>query len=235
MAKKKLKEKSEELAVIEEKSSDLQAAYIKELESNPEYSLKVNPEDKYDMSETQVKFVERYVDVKSIALASELCGISADEGKGYYLAYSSQQEIRRINRALYKRQFANRLLSLDEIGGYLTSLLTDENVATADRLKTVDKLRVAQMLIDLNKMKIDSLNDPSKLMSPSIDLEIKNLSVETIRQLLRQEKRKQEKIEVEKIMEEDATIEELAYLQTLPTKDLLNIIEDTNKKRSNVE
>ncbi len=232
MAKKKLEEKTEELAVVERQSSDLQTQYIHELETNPKYSLKVNPEGKYKMSEMQVKFIERYVDVKSIATAAEYCDISMEEARGYYLAYSSQEEIRRINLALYKRQFATRLLSLDEIGGYLTSLLTDHNVATADQLKPTDKLRVAQMLIDLNKLKIDSLNDPSTLMSTSIDVQIKNLSVETIRQLLSQEKKKNGRIEVEKIAEEDASVEELAYLSTLPTQDLLDIIEDSNKKRS---
>ena len=230
----KLDRKTEELAVVEQRSTDLQTQYINELETNPKYSLKVNPEGKYEMTEMQVKFIERYVDVKSVATAAEYCGISMEEARDYYLTYSSQQEIKRINLALYKRQFATKLLSLDEIGGYLTSLLTDDNVASADRLKTPEKLRVAQMLIDLNKLKIDSLNDPSALMSTSIDVQIKNLSVETIRQLLTQEKKKKERIEVEKIVEDEVSIEELAYLNTLPTQDLLDFIEDTNKKRSDV-
>lgn len=230
----KLDKKTEELAVVEQRSMDLQTQYINELETNPKYSLKVNPEGKYEMTEMQVKFIERYVDVKSVSTAAEYCGISMEEARDYYLTYSSQQEIKRINLALYKRQFATKLLSLDEIGGYLTSLLTDDNVASADRLKTPEKLRVAQMLIDLNKLKIESLNDPSSLMSTSIDVQIKNLSVETIRQLLTQEKKKKERIEVEKIVEDEVSIEELAYLNTLPTQDLLDFIEDTNKKRSDV-
>ena len=179
------------------------------------------------MSEQQKEFIKHYVNFKSVATAAEICGIDMDIAKAYFVSFQSQAEIRRINLALYQRQFANKLLTLDEIGGYLTSLITDENVPLADQLKTIDKLKVISMLIDLNKTKIESLSNPTTIMAQDLDIEIKNLSIQTIQQLLKAEK-KPKVIETGEFAEV-LSPEENAHLSTLSTKELLNLIDETNK------
>ena len=154
-----------------------------------------------------------------------------DVAKSYFVSFQSQSEIRRINLALYQRQFANRLLSLDEIGGYLTSLITDENVPLGDQLKTIDKLKVIQMLIDLNKTKIESLRNPTTIMAQDLDIEIKNLSIQTIQQLLKAEK--QPKVVGTGEFAEILSPEENAYLSTLSNKELLSLIDKKNKENEN--
>ena len=100
-------------------------------------------------------------------------------------------------------------------------------VPTADRLKTTDKLRVAQMIIDLNKLKIEGFSDPTTVMSKDLDLQIKDLSIETIKTLLQQSNPKTKKTIDVTNFSEVLTPEESAYLETLPTDDLLKIIEET--------
>ncbi len=217
--------------VIEDKAQELQQEYFDELDSNPKYSLDVDPENKYNMSETQKEFIKQYVDTKNIATAAYFAGIDNDVAKAYYLAYSSQCEIRRINMAMYQRQFKTKLLSLDEIGGYLTSLLTDSNVSSSDRLKSSDKLRVAQMLIDLNITKINALQNPELIMHKDIDNQLKNLSISTIKDLLdHTDKPVDNDIIYEVTGNDNLTPEENAYLSTLSTKELLDIIESTKKE-----
>ena len=228
MQKRKNKDKSS-LILSEKEMNQLQQDYIKEVENNLEYSLSVDPENKYNMCEGQKKFIEYYIQFKNVETAAELTGIDMDMAKQYFVSWNTQQEIRRINRALYHRQFNSKLLSLDEIGGYLTSLLTDENVPIGDQLKSRDKLAVAKMIIDLIELKKESFENPNVIMNKNLDIQIKNLSINTIQSLLNQNEK--DKIELKnKLYEnEDLSIEEKSYLETLPTETLLQLIEDSNK------
>ena len=210
----------------------LEQQYLEDLETNPKYSLVVDPENKYDMSEKQKLFIKQYIDTKDVATAAYLSGIDIEIAKTYYIAYSSQCEIRRINLAMYQRQFANRLLSLDEIGGYLSSLIVDVNLPSIDKLKTADKLKVLQMLIDLNKMKIEAMQNPEIIMSKNIDSQLKSLSIETIKDLITTTKKNPNNV-IYEVTDNELSPEENAYLSTLNTDELLNIIESTKQKENN--
>lgn len=226
--KKLLKEKDIHQIVKENEEQTL--ALKTELDENPEYSLVVDPTDKYSMSETQKAFIKNYVNFKSIPMAAELTGIDLDTAKSYFVAWSSQQEIRRINKAMYQRQFSHKLLTIDELGGYLSSLITDEDVPLADRVKTMDKVKIAQMLIDLQLYKNQAINNPTELMDIDLEGEIKELSVQSIKMLLYQKKSKKEnKKDIIDASTDDLLPEEEAFLKTLPTNELLKLIDETNK------
>ena len=225
----KLEAKEKQLAVVQTSANALQEQYASELETNPKYSLDVDPEEKYGMTDQQKAFVKHYVEFKNVNTAAELAGIDMDTAKQYFVAYSTQQEVRRINLALYHRQFNTKLISIDEIGGYLTSLLTGENVPIGDQLKTSEKLRVVELLIKLNELKQNALLDPTVLMMKDIDIQIKNLSVATISQLLKQSNKPKKSDIIQELDDDNLSVEEKAYLSTLPASDLLQIIEETNK------
>lgn len=196
----------------------LKTAKSIEIESNPLYSLSVDPEDKYHMSDDQKEFIKAYIQVKNIPLAAELSGIEMDTARVYFFAQSTQNEISRISTALYKRQFSMRLLTLNELAGYLTSQLTDINVPLADRLKPSDKLRVAQMLIDLNKLRLDVQSTTDEDSKETLNEQIKTLSVDTIKQLLGQSE------------ETSLSKEETDYLKALPPEELLSMLDNLNSK-----
>ena len=225
----KLEAKEKQLAVVQTSANALQEQYASELETNPKYSLDVDPEEKYGMTDQQKAFVKHYVEFKNVNTAAELAGIDMDTAKQYFVAYSTQQEVSRINLALYHRQFNTKLISIDEIGGYLTSLLTGENVPIGDQLKTSEKLRVVELLIKLNELKQNALLDPTVLMMKDIDIQIKNLSVATISQLLKQSNKPKKSDIIQELDDDNLSVEEKAYLSTLPASDLLQIIEETNK------
>lgn len=204
----------------------VQADYVELLDTDPEYSLEVDPLDKYNMSNEQKTFIKAYSQFKNIPMARELAGIDAETAKMYFVDYNSQEEIRRINRAMYHKQFASKMITLDQIGGYLTSMLTDENVPYADRLKSTDKLRVAAMLVDLIKLKQEGTADPSKVMKLNLDAQIKNLSITTIQQLIQSSTSSSTNAV---ISDDSMSAEEKEYLGTLSTDQLLELIEESNK------
>lgn len=207
----------------------IQENYIAEVETNPEFSLEVDPLGKYNFNQVQKDFIKYYIQFKSVASAAELCGIDIDTAKTYFLNYTTQQEIRRINRALYHKQFEHKILDLNDIGGYLSSLITDENVPIGDQLKTKDKLQVANMLIDLIKLKKESFEDPNKLKNLDVAGQLKNLSLITIQQLLVQSNKQEKKEPI--IVDNNLSAEEKEYLNSLPTETLLELLNDENKEK----
>lgn len=210
----------------------LEEGYRNNLKTDIRFSLEVDPENKYHMLDDQKRFIKNYVQFKNIPLAAKLTEIDEVTATSYFMAYSSQQEIRRINLAMYHRQFDTKMVTIDEIGGYLTSLLTDENVPIADRLKTKDKLEVAKMIIDLNKLKANALEQPQILDAVVIEDQLKDLSVESIQHLInvsanseKVENDREEVIEQIRQNNEQLTPEELAYMKTLPLDSLLEMLE----------
>lgn len=227
MKKSKKQEYNKIYDMTDAQIDELQAKQAQLIETDPKYSLVVDPEDKYNMDALQKKFVEYYVEYGSINFAAELAQIDMDTAKLYFAAYSTQQEIRRIKKAMYQRQFATKLATLDDIGGWLTAVLTDE-VPVSEQVKTSEKLRIAQMIIDLHKYKRESMIDPQDIMSKDLDSQIKKLSVNSIQALLKQsDKENKVKNEIDKL---ELSFEEKAYLESLPTDDVLAMLENINDK-----
>lgn len=215
-----------------DKVEETQNNYLQTIDTDPKYSLEVDPENKYNLGDLEKAFVRHYVNFKNVNTAAELTGIDMDTAKQFFISYPIQNEIRRINRALYHKQFANKLLTIDEIGGYLTSMLTDDSVPIADRLKSKDKLKVIELMIHLNQLKAQSLEDPSTIANKNIEIEIKNLSIKTISQLLDNIDDQREDTHVVDDLFNNLTPEEKAYLETLPYEELLKLIEETNNENT---
>ena len=93
----------------------------------------------------------------------------------------------------------------------------------------MDKVKIAGMLIDLQIYKHDAINNPQNIIDVNIEDEIKNLSVNSIKNLLAQKNNETK----DKTSLDGLFPEEEAYLKTLPAKDLLQIINNTTggKKR----
>lgn len=232
--KKKELNKEEELPKISDKEVEiLTSEYKEELDNNPEFSLQVDPENKYNFSFEQKRFIEAYVQFKGIRSAAIATNIDVSKAMEYYIDYNAQSEIRRINRALVHRQFQSKLLSLDDIGGYLSSLITGENTVFADQLETTDKLNVVKLLIELNKIKKESIVNPQTIMQINIETQLKELSVDAVQSLLKSIKSDKDKQKLLNINNDNMTIEEKEYLKTLSTDELLSILNKKENKNVN--
>lgn len=215
-----------------EKTDEISKQYIDEVNNNIVFSLQVDPENKYNMPEEQKRFIAYYIQYRNVATAGMLANIDLHLATSYLMAYSTQQEIQRINKAIIQRQFATKLASLDNIGGWLTSLLTDD-VVEGDKINSKEKIKVAQMLIDLHKLKAESLMSPQTLIQKDINVELKDLSIETIKKLIYNDEQIEKKKEaIEKLKEErEMSYEDIEYLKTLDTETLLKFIEDLQEKK----
>ena len=235
MKKKKdeFQRKMDALSISEQQANALQADYVAELNTNPKYSLEPDPTGDLQLTVVDKEFINYYVQFKNVNTVAQIMKLNQEAANELFIKYDIQQEIRRINAALYQRQFASKLLSLDEIGGYLSSLLTDTFVPLADQLKPMEKLRVVDTLLKITELKRASIVNPTLIMAKDIDIQLKDLSVETIKNLLAQTTNVEHKNEIIEEIDEDnvLTVEEKAYLESLPTKELLKLVDDTNKAK----
>lgn len=229
MAKKKNdKKKLVDVFKIDEVADE----YAKEIEENPEYSLEVDPENKYGMNDVVKTFISNYMEYRDVKKASAVAGITPEDALAFLDKYDVKKEIRRLSKALYHRYFCKQRINMDELNGYLSSILTDD-VPICDRVSTKEKLQlVVPLLIKINEMKQESLYNPNIIMQHNIDLELKDLSVKTINQLLTASQdddtspQKKEDL-IDKINEDNClSPEEKIYLKTLSTKELLNLLKD---------
>lgn len=233
MAGKRKKPNDKPLTILSEKEVEvLIDNYDKDLKEDPELSLEVDPTNKYHFTEDQKKFIHYYCEFKSILTAGEMAKIDMDKAKDYFIAYSTQSEIRRINRAMYHRQFRAKLLSLDDIAGYLCSLLTDE-VPYADRLDTSGKLRVIPLLLQVKQLKAMSVTDPSIIANQHIEDVLRKSSIDVIQKLLNEINSNNPSNPPLTMGSSSLSAEEKEYLNTLPTDELLELINISSSKEVN--
>lgn len=233
--KQELAAQEHALQIAQDNVAQIEAAYKQQLENDPEFSLVVDPENKYNMSVTTKEFVRHYIEHRNIATAAVFCHIENDEALEIFTSFPVQQEIRRISRALYHRQFSKKMMSLNEIGGYLTSLIEDSEIPVADRLSTKDKLSVIRMLIELNQMKLASMGDPSVLMMRDVNILVKDLSIGAIKALLEQSKPSVPPnrdlvtaTNAKRIQNSEPVLtpEEAAYIESLPADEALALLNE---------
>lgn len=237
MSKKKKQE------IVNVRQPDIGMNYLKSLEDDPKYQIEVDPDGFYEMSAEHKTFVKLFVQYRNLAVVAELMNIDLALAKDYFTRYSTQQEIRRINTAIYHRQVATNIIAFEDIGSYLSSWLIGADIPEADRLTKSEKLQVVRLLMDWHKSMREIIQKPEIITVETIEDEIKELSIANIKQLLatksilnRNKEKKQskplpntdDKDELIAQLNEDNMLskEELEYLETLSAKDLLRLLKD---------
>lgn len=237
MSKKKKQE------IVNVRQPDIGMNYLKSLEDDPKYQIEVDPDGFYEMSPEHKTFVKLFVQYRNLAVVAELMNIDPALAKDYFTRYSTQQEIRRINTAIYHRQVATNIIAFEDIGSYLSSWLIGADIPEADRLTKSEKLQVVRLLMDWHKSMREIIQKPEIITVETIEDEIKELSVANIKQLLatksilNKNKEKKQSKPLPNIDDKDELIaqlnednmlskEELEYLETLSAKDLLRLLKD---------
>lgn len=242
IVKKKDKEKLKENTLSFSEVRSLEADFREKLETDPKFSLQVDPTNMYHFSEQDKRFIKGMVEYKSLKFVSEmLLGIDFEEGVEIYNEYAVQEEIKRINLAMYARRFCSKMADLDALGGYLTTAITDENVPVADRLDAKGKLTAVRMLMELNQLKAGAYANPEIIDVTAIENDIKNLKVDDIKLLIANSSEDdeiyQKKTEIISKIDIDGllTKEEVTYLRTLSLEELENMLNEIEGEGGNDE
>lgn len=209
--------------------------YVNNVYTSKIYSLDVDPLNEYNMTDNQKLFIRNYGEYGNIPIAAQLTGIDENEALTYFRMVSTQNEIRRIRLARYHRAFAGKVVSLDEIGAYLTALLIDE-VPTSDKLNSQNKLKVVELLIKINDLKTKVINDPTIIDTIDVEEQIKNLSLSSIENLIKNSNKKSDKSsgnneekddlisQIQELNDERLSAEEISDLRAMSIESLVEIL-----------
>lgn len=203
---------------------------------DPTYSLEVDPTGKLHMDDDTKEFVRLYCEYKNLAVVANLLGIDPDSAKTYMNDMYVMQEIRRINKAQYRMRIATKMMSLDEIGGYLTTMIADD-VPIGDQVGIKEKMNAARMIIDINKLKQESMSNHEVIEALPVENlteklskltanEIKALIYKETSQTKINETMAKKNVLIEKIdpARSKLTPEERAVLETLSIEELDNLV-----------
>lgn len=218
--------------------NDAQKELTESFENDSKYALNPDPEGKIGLTEEEKLFITWYIQYRNVPLASQLAGVDEAQGQKFFLSEKCRGEIRRINLALYARQFSRRLLTIDEIGGYLTSILVDQDVTERNVLSARDKLNVAKMIIDLNKLKMESYDNPEKINAIEVEADVKDLTADQLKKIIdstmypsgQDDKRKKKEYEEKALLishlNDGGYLDpaEMAYLQTLSKEQIKELL-----------
>lgn len=206
--------------------------YVETLNS-PKYSLTIDLENKYNFDETTKSFIKNYVQTKDIVLAANLTDINSNDAFNIFKRYEVQNEIRRLNCAIAQRQFLNKMLSLDQLGGYLSSMLTGEYSSVTTHLSIDDKNKIINTLLKIIEMKQNAVEEPATIISEDVDTQLKNLSIGAIKNLLTEYEKSDKKTELINDIDPNHELskEEFDYLSSLSAKELLKFVDDISAKK----
>ena len=207
---------------------NVEANWQEVLRTDPKYSLQIDPTNRYNFTEQETDFISYMIQYKNVQFVSTvLMNIPLEEGVNIYKKYDVQQEIKRINLAMYARRFATKMADLDQLGGYLTSGLIDENVPVAERWSAKEKITASKLLMTLNMLKQKAVNKPEVVEVVEIQKDLEKLSPNELKQLI--EYNDDENLEKEKLIElinEDGllTMEELKNLRMMSVEELQDLL-----------
>lgn len=192
----------------------------------------VDKDGKYELSEIQKEFVKYYIEFKNIPLVAQFIGIDESLAVNIFKGYGVQEEIKRINTELYRKKFNNKMLSLSELGSYISSLITNEDVPINEQLNKKEKLDAVRLLINIYDLKNKSIDNPAELnvYDYTTEEEIKKLSLSSIKSLLNEKGKEEKKNELIKTIDKAGllTIEDKALMQSLSIDELVTLLNEVN-------
>lgn len=145
---------------------------------------------KITLSPLQKDFLFIFFQTNSLTTTKNYLNISLEDVVKIYKDPLIQDILRILQLHRHREIFKMKMLNLEEIGSYLSNQLLDLNLGEADRLTPKEKLEATKLLLDVHTKLNNSIQNPIELDSYQIlDMQLKNLSISTIKSLLNSDKK----------------------------------------------
>lgn len=161
-------------------------AEIKERVLNdPEYSTEVDPQNKLGFTGQQRNFITMYIQYNDVGmmLAS---GFTMDDITTLRSTPKIWNECQRIEKAIVAHRLVGKVLSLDELAAFLSSMVMGIGLPAHERLTPNAKLQAIRLLFEYVALssKPDALFNAIEVESQEIDKKVANMTTEEIRLFL---------------------------------------------------
>lgn len=230
MRKKTKREYEERLKKLKEalRSLDEDCEEFREYASSLEFHI--DAQNEYFMTDIQKEFVFLYTQYHDPFVVGEMLHLTLEETFEVWSNYYVKRALEQLGKIMFYKQLAVKLDSIDELGGYLTSLLTDQNIPECDKLSPKEKLSICDLIIKLNEYKATLF-----IRSPDFvykDLPEGNPTKEKIIEFLKSKPKKEERQRKASQLPPEVSIFERIYLEALP-KDQFDMITDNIIEKMN--
>lgn len=172
--------------------------YLKDIETDLNYSLSADPFNKYDLSSEHKKFIELYSQYNNLAVVAELLNINMQVAKDYLMRYSTRNELRRLNLARHHRNVATNIISFEDLGAYMSAYLIGDGIPEDEKLKKGDKLQLLRLLMEWHKHQTELSTNTQTFSTTVIEEELEELKATDIKELIQKRKLLQSIQEAEK-------------------------------------
>lgn len=175
-------------------------------------------------------FIRLWVEFKNLNIVAESMSISNEEAAKMFSSYYVTGEIRRLEKEVTKLRLAQKVMTLDEMESYLSSLIIDYSMPMGERVSSRDKLSAVKLLMEIKEIKGEAFQGNTTVINalPTAD-KLDALSTDTIRALINADDVHQTAEEKEKIINElisisDLSTEEKLELRGKSTEELQNLL-----------
>lgn len=138
----------------------------------------------YEFTAEERQFISLWVEFKNLVTIAGMMDVSIKEASKFLANEHIRNEISRISNARMHKRFDARQMTLDNILGFLTTCITDENVPISEQLSTKEKLVATKLYMDAQKLKALSMESPSVLDNMPVMEVLQDASLKTIKALL---------------------------------------------------
>lgn len=196
------------------------------------YTLKVDdkdPSNSYTFNDNEKLFISNWIEYKNVNIVSQIMNIDNDTILNYLNNYYINNEIKKLEEDITKKRLSQKILTLDELQSYLSSLIVDYNVPQNEKLSTKDKISAIKMLTEIKELKAQTINGNNIINAiPETD-RLNELSVDTIKSLLNMNNLNKTDEEKKKIINELLSISnlsstEIIELQNKPLDELKDLL-----------
>lgn len=209
-------------------SLDKECEEYKEYVSSLEFHL--DTQNEYFMTDIQKEFVFLYTQYHDPFVVGEMLHLTLEETVEVWSNYYVKRALEELAKILFHKQLVTKLDSVDELGGYLTSLLTDQNIPECNKLSSKEKLSVCDLIIKLNEFKATLFIKSTDFIHK--DLPEGNPTKEKIINFLKSRPTKEERQRKTSQLPPEVSVFERIYLETLP-KDQFDMITDNIIEKMN--
>ena len=197
---------------------------LQSVQQNTLYSLDISNE--YGWNDQQKLFLCLYIQTGSFKYSCSISKLNEEDATTFLMSYNAQKELRRINMMIANKQFENKMASLNDIGGYLTSLIIGD-CFMKDKLETKDKIAVIDLLLKVHKTQIDAIKEPQTIIARDLNVDFKNLSIQSLKTLIDNYKTQ----ESNDIINSSLSPEEIASIKSTGREiaEIVNTLDDKNE------
>ena len=146
---------------------------------------KIDQKYRLQLSPEYIDFINIFYQNNDLRLTQQLLNIKPENLVNFYKDPRTNYIINILNKNKTKEIFKKKMMSLEELGSFLTNRILDTNTVEKDKFSTKDVLEASKVLIDIHKLINSYMEQPQMLNNYTVvQNQFDNLSVNEIKDLL---------------------------------------------------